>query len=158
MIATDIDTGEKIIFREGKLIDALRATISIPGIFSPHRYDTMNLVDGGLTENLPISVLPEIAIIAVSVQIKLEKKKKSEDFFSKLFASSMIVNGYSILRNTIAISLAQNEQYSLASRKNILLVKPGRNEIDYYDFTQVEALVESGYEAAASIPEFLSRS
>ncbi len=156
MIATDIDTGEKIIFREGKLIDALRATISIPGIFAPYAFRKRNLVDGGLVENLPISILPKIATIAVSVQIKLEKKKKNEDFFSKLFARSMIVNGYSILRNTIAIALAQNEQYSLASRKNVLLIKPERYDIDYYDFTQVEALIQSGYRASTSIESFLS--
>lgn len=46
IIATDIDTGEKYICREGRLIDAIRASISIPGIFMPYSYADRSLVDG----------------------------------------------------------------------------------------------------------------
>ena len=38
IVATDIDTGEKVIFREGKVIDAIRSSISLPGIFRPYKY------------------------------------------------------------------------------------------------------------------------
>lgn len=46
IVATDIDTGEKVIFREGKVIDAIRSSISLPGIFRPYKYMGRSLIDG----------------------------------------------------------------------------------------------------------------
>ena len=59
IIATDIDTGEKYIFEEGRILDAIRASISIPGVFRPYSHMGHHFVDGGITENLPTSVLPK---------------------------------------------------------------------------------------------------
>jgi NTE family protein len=46
IIATDIDTGEKYIFETGKIIDAIRASISIPGVFRPYNHLGKHFVDG----------------------------------------------------------------------------------------------------------------
>ncbi len=69
------------MFEEGKIIDAIRASISIPGIFAPYHYDGVDYIDGGITANLPVEEAPiGKRIIAVSVQIPItepqEIKKK----------------------------------------------------------------------------------
>jgi NTE family protein len=46
IIATNIDTGEKVVFTEGYIVDAIRASISIPGIFAPVIFDGSHLIDG----------------------------------------------------------------------------------------------------------------
>lgn len=153
IIATDIDTGEKIVCTEGKIIDAIRASISIPGVFAPYKHDGRKLVDGGLTENLPIEVLPkEIDVIAVSVQMPLRKKtiKKSTFFFPN---GTVFSNSYQILRKTIGIMIAQNEIRSLASRENIILIQPKREDIDFYDFKNIQPMIEAGYREAGIITE-----
>lgn len=55
--ATDIETGEQLIFREGNLADAVCASMAVPGLFVPVEVNGRILVDGGLVENVPISPL-----------------------------------------------------------------------------------------------------
>ena len=54
IIATNIDTGEKVVFTEGRVVDAVRASFSIPGIFAPALIDGAQHIDGGIVANLAI--------------------------------------------------------------------------------------------------------
>lgn len=54
-VAVDIDHGREVWFSDGPLFDAIRATIAIPGIFTPHRYKGRTLVDGGLLNPVPVA-------------------------------------------------------------------------------------------------------
>jgi NTE family protein len=53
-IATDIVSGEKVVFGQGDLALAIRASMSVPGVFAPVRYEGHLLVDGGVVDNVPI--------------------------------------------------------------------------------------------------------
>ena len=55
-VATDLETGEAVVMDEGDLTSAMRASLSAPGVFSPVEREGRLLVDGGLSENLPIDV------------------------------------------------------------------------------------------------------
>ena len=69
-VATDIITGEQVVLREGSLIEAVRASISLPGIFTPVRIKGRYLVDGGLINEVPVSVCREMGagyVIGVNV-------------------------------------------------------------------------------------------
>jgi len=70
VVSTDLVTGREVIFQEGDIIEAVRASISIPGIFTPVRNDDMILVDGGLVNPVPVSVVREMGanfVIAVDL-------------------------------------------------------------------------------------------
>ena len=68
--ATDIETGEQLIFRKGNLADAVCASMAVPGLFVPVEVDGRILVDGGLVENVPISPLAKMgAGITVAVDL-----------------------------------------------------------------------------------------
>jgi len=58
-VATDIMTGEQVVLRDGSLIEAIRASISIPGIFTPVEINGRYLVEGGLVNEIPVSVCRE---------------------------------------------------------------------------------------------------
>lgn len=67
-VATDIVTGQPVVLSRGSLSDALRASMGVPGLFSPHEVDGRSLVDGGLVSNLPIEIAQTLGadlIIAV---------------------------------------------------------------------------------------------
>lgn len=148
IIATDIDTWEKYVFREGKIIDAIRASISIPGIFMPYKHHGHMLVDGGLTSNLPIEEAHEQnEIIAVSVQMDIREVKRLP---KKLIFpwGTPVSHAYGTIRKTLAIMMAQNEKASLTSRPDTLLIRPGREDIEYYEFKKVDPMIEAGYEVA----------
>jgi NTE family protein len=72
-VATDLDANREVVFTQGSLSNAIRASISIPGIFTPVRSNSRNLVDGALVNPLPVSVLRETGadrVIAVDVNLR----------------------------------------------------------------------------------------
>lgn len=72
-VATDIVSGEEIVIRNGDLIEAVRASISVPGIFTPVRSSGRILVDGGLTNPVPVSVARAMgADIVIAVDLNHE--------------------------------------------------------------------------------------
>lgn len=155
IIATDINTGEKVVFKDGYIIDAIRASISIPGLFRPYIIWWRELVDGGLTENLPISVLPPWPVIAVSVQIDIREKwlKKSEWIF-KFWNEGFLSSGYLTIRKMIWIMMQNNERASLNSRKDIFFLQTGRADIDYHDFSHSQELIANAYQIAEKLEDF----
>lgn len=54
-----------------------------------------------------------------------------------------VTHAYGMIRKTLAIMMAKNESTSLTSHPNVLLIRPGRPEIEYYDFRKVDALIEA---------------
>lgn len=75
---TDISTGERVILREGKLADAVCASMAVPGIFIPVQIHGRTLVDGGITENVPVSALEEMgAGITIAVDLNGGKEYQS---------------------------------------------------------------------------------
>ena len=63
IVATDIQTGEKVVFQEGPIAPAVRASISIPGIFVPEKINNRLLVDGGVVDRVPVSVQKKWVLI-----------------------------------------------------------------------------------------------
>ena len=75
-IATDLKTGAKVILNQGRVIKAVRASISIPGIFTPVKYQDCYLVDGGVVDPVPTEVVQKMGadiIIAISLTEKSPK-------------------------------------------------------------------------------------
>lgn len=104
-VATDIKTGEKIVFKEGPVAPAARASANIPGIFAPVEYRQRYLVDGGLVENIPVSVAklfdPDIIItVAVTADIT---KNSFNNIFTTLF-QTIYIQGQQSDRNNLAMS------------------------------------------------------
>ncbi len=80
-IASDIVAGEAVVLGSGDLAKSLRASMSVPGVFSPARIDGRLLVDGGIVGNLPIDVMKGMGvdiIIAVDVEFPLYKSDELE--------------------------------------------------------------------------------
>ena len=72
-VACDIDTGEPVVMTEGSLVDAVRASTAIPGIFHPVRSGNRFLVDGGLVDPVPIGACRNLGadfVIAVDITPK----------------------------------------------------------------------------------------
>lgn len=72
-VATDLTTEKEVVFYSGNLFDAIRASIAIPGIFTPARLNGRTLVDGGLVNPLPVSVCRAMGadlVIAVDVNLR----------------------------------------------------------------------------------------
>jgi NTE family protein len=70
MVATDLANGKKVVVKSGSILDALRATMSVPGLFAPVKFKDRWLVDGGLVDPVPVGVaraLETDVVIAVDL-------------------------------------------------------------------------------------------
>lgn len=80
VVATDYHTGKQVLFRSGNVLTAVRASISIPGIFLPLKMEDALLIDGGVANPLPIDVVKEMgaeAVIAVNLHPGISSKQQN---------------------------------------------------------------------------------
>ena len=82
VVTTDRDTGERVVLREGNLRKAIRASMSIPLIFEPVEYNGKTLIDGGVSETVPVQTAKEMEgaerVIAVNSSMPRLRKMKEK--------------------------------------------------------------------------------
>ncbi len=82
-VAVDFDSQEEVVFRNGNLASAMRASMAIPGVYKPVLRDGKTLVDGGMANNLPVDVVKDMgADIVIAVDLT-QNKHKTRDFSLK---------------------------------------------------------------------------
>jgi len=147
IIATNIISWKKKVFTEWKIVDAIRASISLPWIFVPYEIEWEQYVDGWITNNLPIESLRWKNIIAVSALKKITGPLKTKRSFLWLKFNRLFLNlNYQILHRSIVTMMKQNEIKSLESKnKEILLIEPFFWDLDYYSFNKIDEFVEIWY-------------
>jgi NTE family protein len=110
VIATDINNHERVVFKEGNVAKATRASMSIPGIFNPLEIDNKRLVDGDLVDPIPTDELIEMGadiVIAVDLSVNLEdyymekKQVKGQKGFSDMLFERMITQEIKYLKSSI---------------------------------------------------------
>jgi NTE family protein len=100
IVATDLEKGERVVFQQGPIDQAVRASISIPGIFVPERIDGRIYVDGGVIDRVPITVVKTMGadfIIAVDVATPSQKEMDIHNIFD-VIARSIDIMEEEILR------------------------------------------------------------
>lgn len=93
-VATDMVTGDTIVFHSGRLPLAIRASMAIPGVFAPVRIGDMVLIDGGLLNNFPVDICKEMGadiIIGVRVSYTLDNDPNSLNSLPELLGQLMAV-------------------------------------------------------------------
>jgi len=147
IIATNIVNGERVVFREGSLSRAMRASMSVPGLMSPVEIDGEKLVDGGLVDNVPIGEARARCqadiVIAVNVGSPL---LKADEIGSLLSVSAQMVN----------ILTEQNVSRSLATLKPTdIYIKPDLEGITAGDFKRTAETADRGARAAEALADRL---
>ena len=138
-VATDLETGTAVVMSQGEVAHAMRASMSVPGVIAPAERDGRVLVDGGLTDNLPVDVARAMGaevVIAVNLGTPLLKRDK---LGSALGVTSQMIN----------ILTEQNVRASLATLgARDVLIEPELGGFSAADFDELARAVPIG-EAAA---------
>jgi NTE family protein len=141
VVAADIGSGEKVVFREGNVAEAVMASACIPGLFVPVQREGRLLVDGAILEDVPISPLREAGVAPV-VGVSLCARPRFQP-------PRRLIE---VLTNAVDIAMAANSAHQLATVD--VAIKPKLNGFNRFDVRQRAALFEVGYAAAtATIPE-----
>lgn len=139
-VAVDLVRGEEVVFDTGYIYKAVRASISVPGIFTPVYEGERVMVDGGILDRVPVGVVKEMgADIVIGVDVGFSGVKGCmESIFDVIFRSIDIMER-EILKNRVIDA--------------DLLIKPYLGDIDPYRFDQAEECVREGYDVTeAAIP------
>lgn len=147
--ATDLVTGKPFILREHCTVgNAMRASMSIPGVFEPVEFGGTILVDGGLVDNLPVELAREMGadvVIAVNVGTPLSGRET-------------LGNVVGVMAQMVNILTEQNVRASLASlRPGDILITPDFGGLTSGDFKKSADIIEVGRKAAREASGELSR-
>jgi NTE family protein len=148
-VATNLENGRMHVFSSGSLAEALRASMSVPGLFSPMQIGDGLYVDGGLVRNLPVDVVRSMgvdAVIAVNLGSSYLKREQLDSVIG--VAGQMIV-----------ILTEQNVERSLKELDpgNDLLIAPDLGDIGSGDFDRAAEAIAAGERAARAAAPSLRR-
>jgi NTE family protein len=138
-VATDLANGKAVVIGKGSLSTAMRASMSLPGIFPPVELDGKPLADGGMSANFPIRIARALgADVIIGVDITTPLKKKEE--LGNLLTRIDQVTG--LLTN------ANKESDMDAVRPEDIIIVPDLGDITFSDFAKTKITIERGFEAA----------
>ncbi|MFD2643245.1 patatin-like phospholipase family protein [Pseudomonas japonica] len=137
-VATDIASGEKVVFNRGHLPQVIRASMSIPAVFAPVELDGRLLVDGGMVDNIPLDIVREMGVdVAIVVDIGTPLRNRKQ--------LGTVVD---VLNQSITLMTRRNSEEQLAAlRREDILIQPPLASISATDFGRAEEMMEAGYRA-----------
>ncbi|MCC5868643.1 MAG: patatin-like phospholipase family protein [Gammaproteobacteria bacterium] len=143
-VATDLATGEPVILGSGSLVEAIRASMSVPGVFTPVVRDERMLVDGGVAMNVPVEVAQAMGADVLIVV----------DLSSPLFDREELDSVLRVTQQLTNLLTRRNSEISLARMGSAdILVRPELGDISVMDFPRAAEAVALGERAAReSIP------
>ncbi len=148
-VAVDIVSHKEIWFSKGPLFDAIRASIAIPGIFTPFAKDDMILVDGGVLNPLPIApVLNDHADIIIAVDVNSSKKPEFSFYAGKMYEAEeedyKNYNMFNIMLQSINIMQNKISKFKLASYSPDLIIDIPKDYCSIFDFHKAKEMIEIG--------------
>lgn len=171
-VATDLASGEEVWLREGKLFDAIRASIAIPMIFTPFEYRGRKLVDGGLVNPVPVApTLNDTSELTVAVNLSAPVewrpsapvsepvpdgntyRSRIRAFIDSLHLSRAPASPSGGMINVALTSMETMQnliaRLKLAAYSPDITVEIPRNACGFYEFWRAEELIVLGHERTA---------
>ncbi|HKW61812.1 MAG TPA: patatin-like phospholipase family protein [Candidatus Acidoferrum sp.] len=136
VVATDLSTGEPVVFTSGNLVDAIRASCAFPGLFEPVQIGTRCLADGGLVAPVPTHAARFIGaqtVVGVSVGMQDGRRGAPTNIFQVV---------------SRAVSAAQKHQLEVWERHADLVLRPDVQFLAWDDFARADEAIEAGAAAA----------
>jgi len=170
-VATDLTTGRELALNEGDLIEAIRASISVPGIFTPVKKNGSFLIDGGLVNPVPVSVVRNMGadyVIAVDLNHDIVDKRSADSIapvdpslasvvdqppppkwrIAQDLTNRLMPNIFDVLMTSINIMEVQITATKLATDPPDLLIQPKLGDIRFMEFHRAEEAIAEGYREA----------
>jgi NTE family protein len=143
VLATDMDSGQGVVFKSGNVRDAVRASCSFPGIFPPFIHEGRRLYDGGVTDVVPVKLARELAGedgIVIAVDVNGGTKWPAAESFVAIALRA----GLTLLRSRTRVELSGAD----------LVIAPAMGDSGWMQPRKIPTFYEAGREAARlALPE-----
>jgi NTE family protein len=136
-VATNMVNGDEVILKDGSLARALRASMAIPGMFTPVQMNGQVLADGGLVDNLPADVARDMGADVV-LALDLAAPPTDPQALESITA---------VLSRSVSIMISANERRSMPLANLVVTIEPGKYSIT--DYSEAEKIIQLGYDSAA---------
>lgn len=169
-VATDIINGTELVFTEGNLYDAIRASISIPTVFQPFKISDSYYVDGGVLNPVPINRVKRrekdmLVVVDVNAQIPAEKKEKTnkkqidnkylkqlksmQDKLSNIIPKNKKddIGLFNLTTRSISLMLHQISVLTIEKDKPDMLISISKDSYGTFDFYKAEEIIKEGERA-----------
>jgi len=136
VVTTDVENGTEVIFSEGDLTQAIKASCSLPGIFTPVTIDGKLLIDGGIINSVPVSVAYNMGadfVVATDVGFCVRRGGRMTNILQVIIQSLQIMG---------------RELNKHQARHADVVIKPDLKDIDQLAFSQAAETIEAGMKAA----------
>ena len=167
LTAADLKSGQEVLLSEGSLVDAVLATIAIPGIFPTKRIGDLELVDGGALDPVPVaparSLKPDLPVIAVVLSSPMGRPAETWNIPLPEYLPQTLIDRISKLRYTQALDVFLRSldmvtravaEYRLEVDQPDIIIRPSVTDIDILDQVDVRDVALKGDEAVeAVLPE-----
>lgn len=139
-VATDLNTGERVVFRTGDSGLAVRASAAVPGVFQPTQFAGKSYVDGGLTSPIPVQAAREMgADVVIAVDISAKPEGQPVDSLTAIIWQTTTIMGGAIGANEL--------------KGADIVIRPRLPYVKSWDFTaRHDAILEGERAAQAAIP------
>jgi NTE family protein len=132
VVATDLTSGEPVVFTQGNLVDAIRASCAFPGLFEPVQIGTRCLADGGLVAPVPTHAargLGATSVVGISVGMQDGHRGAPSNIFQVV---------------SRAVSAAQKHQLEIWERHADLVLRPDVQSIAWDEFDRADEAIQAG--------------
>lgn len=136
IVATDLYKGEKVVFKTGPVANAVRASIAIPGIFVPEKINGQLLVDGGVVDRVPVSVVKEMGADII-VAVDVSNVKRTEE----------ITSIFDVILQSLDIM--QDELVFHREVVSDIMIRPSVGKYSSREFTNIKEIITIGEQEAA---------
>ncbi|PFG55385.1 NTE family protein [Vibrio sp. ES.051] len=146
-VATDILALEEVVLGNGYLVDAMMASMSVPGALPPYKLNGHMLVDGGVVNNMPVDVARAMgADVVIAVDISTDYK--TEDEFTGLFTVADQLSNYLVRRST--------QQQVEALEPQDVYIRPNVGSMETVEFDKMPWAFQSGYDITKQLKSKLN--
>ena len=158
LTAVDVKEMQEVVLKEGNVMEAIQATIAIPGIFPPKKWGDYQLVDGGVVDPVPVEVVrslaPGLPVVAVPLsslttqEIKLLPQNLFHDPpLLKPIANMRVAQAFDIFLRSIVITMHYLTEKRLELEKPEVIIRPEVGHIGYLEKVNVPQVAKLGEQA-----------
>jgi len=127
VIATDYNSGREVVLKDGNLADAVRATMSVPGVFEPIEIGGYKLLDGGVLDNVPVGVARSLGaekVIAVDVLPNFRLNEPGKDLVVPPLKTKKVPKAYRQLWHVELVMIAALTEFRLKESPPDVIIRP----------------------------------
>lgn len=167
VVAVDLKGGREIVLSQGRLVDAILATIAVPGVFPPRQYGDIQLVDGAVLDPVPVSVArslaPGLPVVAVNLAIMNEATSgfislplpvQVPPMLAERLTRTRVAKAFNIFLQSVDVSSRNMAELRLREDHPEVVIRPNVDGIGLLDKVDIHQIIQKGEEATmVALPE-----